>query len=109
MLAHSHKPDIVAIGHIFFVPGCAAALVGHVMILTVARPRILWWFFVRLSVPVVWIIFLFLNLKLMARSFGLGWRGCLVAWHGARMADIACCCTCEKIFFNSAQAIAFKP
>ena len=79
---------MIAIGYIFLVLGCIAALIGEVMFLTVAYKRSLLWFFGCLFVPIIWFIFFFMNLRATAKPFALSIAGLLAACLGGWMAGI---------------------
>ena len=79
---------MIVVGHILLGLGLAVALVGNVMFLTVAFRRSLWWFFGCLFIPVVDIVFLFLNWKATAKPFGVGLLGLIVMGVGAGMAGV---------------------
>jgi len=76
------------IGYILLILGCIICVVGEVMFLTVAYKRSLLWFFGCLFVPIIWLIFFFMNFRATARPFAVSVVGFLVACLGGRMAGI---------------------
>jgi hypothetical protein len=76
------------LGCILLALGCLTSLIGEVMFLAVAYKRSLWWFFGCLFIPIVDLVFLFLNLKTTAKPFAIFTVGLLVAWGGTQMAGI---------------------
>jgi hypothetical protein len=76
------------LGCILLALGCLTSLIGEVMFLAVAYKRSLWWFFGCLFIPIVDLVFLFLNLKATAKPFTIFIVGILVAWGGAQLAGI---------------------
>jgi hypothetical protein len=79
---------MVAVGHILVLLGFVAMLIGDVMFLTVAYKRSLWWFFGCLFIPLVDLVFLFMNWRATARPFGLSVLGLIVACIGGSLAGI---------------------
>ena len=79
---------MIAAGYILLTIGLITALVGDVMFLTVAYRRSLWWFFGCLFIPVVWIIFFFMNLKVTIKPTCLSLLGLLLAGVGSWMAGV---------------------
>jgi hypothetical protein len=79
---------MTAIGCVLAVLGCLVALVGEVMFLTVAYKRGLLWFFGCLFIPIIWLIFFFLNVRATAGPFAISIGGLLVACLGGWMAGI---------------------
>ena len=58
------------------------------MLLAVAYKRNLWWFFGCLFIPIVPLIFFFINPKATAKPFIIFLIGLLVAWLGAQIVGI---------------------
>ena len=76
------------LGCIILALGCLTSLIGEVMFLAVAYKRSLWWFFGCLFIPIVDLIFFFLNLRATAKPFVIFVIGLLAAWAGAQLAGI---------------------
>jgi len=76
------------LGYILFSLGCLASIIGEVIFLVVAYKRSLWWFFGCLFIPIVELIFFFLNLRATAKPFAISAVGLLVALVGAQLTGI---------------------
>jgi hypothetical protein len=63
------------LGYLLLSLGCLTSMVGEVMFLAIAYRRSLWWFFGCLFIPVVDLIFFFLNLRATAKPFVIFWSG----------------------------------
>jgi hypothetical protein len=73
----------------YFAPlGSLTSMVGEIMFLAVAYKRSLWWFFGCLFIPIVELIFFFLNLRATAKPFAIFAAGLLMVWIGAQLAGI---------------------
>jgi hypothetical protein len=79
---------MTVLGYLLFSLGCLTSLVGEIMFLAVAYKRSLWWFFGCLFIPIVDLIFFFLNLKATAKPIAIFVVGLLAAWAGAQLAGI---------------------
>lgn len=79
---------MIALGYILLVVGVIVGVVGDIMFLVVAYKRSLWWFFGCLFVPLVSLIFFFLNLKATIKPVGLQLFGLLLAGLGSYMAGV---------------------
>ena len=75
-------------GHILFALGFLLALVGDIMFLAVAYRHGLWWFLGCLFIPIVWILFSFLNVKETLKPFAISFSGLALAGTGGLMAGI---------------------
>jgi hypothetical protein len=58
------------------------------MFLAVAYKRSLWWFFGSLFIPIIALIFFFLNFRITAKPFAIFAVGLFVGWVGAKLAGI---------------------
>ncbi len=77
---------MTVVGYILMLVGLITGLVGDIMFLTVAYRRSLWWFFGCLFIPIVWIIFFFLNVKATIKPTCLSLLGLLLVVLGTWMA-----------------------
>ena len=80
--------QMVTLGCIVLAIGLIVGIYGEVRFLVVAYDRSLWWFFGCLFVPLVALVFLFLNLKATIKPFSLSLLGLLLAGLGCWMADV---------------------
>jgi len=80
---------MIIAGYILLVLGVVASIVGEIMFLTVAFKRSLLWFFGCLFIPLVALIFFFLNMKATIKPFAMAWLGAIVAFYGAYMAGLS--------------------
>ena len=74
------------LGYLLLSLGCLTSIVGEVMFLAIAYRRSLWWFFGCLFIPVVDLIFFFLNLRATAKPLVIVLVGLLAVWVGAQLA-----------------------
>jgi hypothetical protein len=79
---------MIILGYILLWLGCLTSIVGDIMFLAVAYKRNLWWFFGCLFIPIIALIFFFLNLKAAAKPFIIFVAGLLMAWLGAQLVGI---------------------
>lgn len=82
------ESEMAVLGYILLALGCLIGLVGDVMFLTVAYKRGLWCFVGCLFIPIVWLVFFFMNLKATAKPFAISTAGLLIACFGGWMAGI---------------------
>jgi len=75
-------------GFILTFVGVIGAITGEVMILTEAYRRGLVMFFCCLIIPVVWLVFVALNLKRTALPFALAIAGVVIAFYGRRLCGL---------------------
>jgi hypothetical protein len=79
-------------GHILFALGLIVGLIGDVIFLAAAYRHGLWWFLGCLFIPIVWVLFFFLNVKETLKPFVISFAGFLLAGTGGLMAGIFCPC-----------------
>jgi len=70
------------LGYILLVIGRLISLIGEVKFLAVAYKRSLWWFFGCLFIPLVELLFFFLNLRATVKPFAIFVVGILMVWFG---------------------------
>lgn len=73
---------MVLFGYTVLLLGCLVAVVGEVMLLTVAYKAGLAWFFGCLFIPAVALVFLFVHFRAAARPLGILAMGLLLAVVG---------------------------